>query len=63
MPLLRQIIRYAARKAASDPEARDKAIRVARHIAEEATEVARQENRAYAAGRAFRRVMEKSRDS
>ena len=57
--LLRQIARYVAQKAASNPEMREKALKAARGVAEEARQVAKEDDRAYAAGRAFRRAFDK----
>ncbi len=57
--LLRKIARYVAQKAASDPEAREKAIRGARVTLEEAKQIAKENDRAYAAGRALRRALDK----
>ena len=57
--LLRHLARYVAQKAASDPETRDKAVKVARGIVEEVKHVAAQDDRAFAAGRAFRRAFDK----
>jgi hypothetical protein len=57
--LLRQIARYVAQKAASDPEAREKVIKAARGAVVEATQIAKEDDRAYAAGRAFRRAFDK----
>jgi len=57
--LLRQIARYVAQKAASDPEAREKVVKAARGVVEEATQIAKKDDRAYAAGRAFRRAFDK----
>ena len=57
--LLRQIARYVVQKAASDPEAKEKAIRIAHAVAGEAKEIAGKDNRAYAAGQACRRAFEK----
>ncbi len=59
--LLRHIARYAAQKLASDPRAREKAARVARVVVGEARQIAREENKARAAGRALRRAMNKLR--
>ena len=56
---LRHIARYAAQKLTSDPQAREKAAKVARAVASEATQIARGEDRARAAGRALRRAMNK----
>jgi hypothetical protein len=57
--LLRHIARYVAQKLASDPQAREKAARVARVVVGEAKQIARREDKARAAGRALRRAMNK----
>ncbi len=57
--LLRHIARYAAQKLASNPRAREKAAKAARVVVDEARQIAREVDRARAAGRAFRRVMNK----
>ena len=57
--LLRQIARYVAQKAASDPEAREKMVAAARGVVEEATQIAKEDDRAYAAGRDVRRAFDK----
>lgn len=57
--LLRQIARYVAQKAASDPEAREKVVKAARGVVEEAKQIAKEDDRAYAAGQAFRRAFHK----
>ena len=57
--LLRHIARYAAQKLASDPRARQTAAKVARVVVDEARHIAREEDRARAAGRALRRAMNK----
>jgi hypothetical protein len=59
--LLRHIARYAAQKLASDPRAKEKAAKAARVIVGEAKQIAREGDRARAAGRAVRRVMNKLR--
>ncbi len=59
--LLRHIARYATQKLASDPRVREKAAKAARVVVDEARQIAREEDRARAAGRAFRRVMNKMR--
>ena len=61
--LLRHIARYAARKIASDPVARDKASRAARDIAKEAKQIATDQDPAKAAGRAMRRALNKLQDN
>ena len=57
--LLRKIVRYVAQKAASDPGAREKVVKAARVVAEEAKQITKGNDRAYAAGRAFRRAFDK----
>ena len=57
--LLRNIARYAAQKLASDPHAKEKASKAARVVVGEAKKIAREEDRARAAGRALRRAMNK----
>lgn len=57
--ILRQIARYFAHKAVSKPEAREQVVNVARDVVQEAKKIATEENRAYAAGRAFRRAFDK----
>ncbi len=57
--LLRHIARYAAQKIAADPRAREKAAKAARVVVGEARQIARQKDRARAAGRAVRRAMNK----
>jgi hypothetical protein len=59
--LLRNIARYAAQKLASDPHAKEKAFKAARVIVGEARQIACEEDRARAAGRALRRAMNKLR--
>jgi len=59
--LLRHISRYAAQKLASDPRAREKAAKVARDVVDEARHIAREKDKARAAGRALRRIMNKLR--
>ncbi|HSM19441.1 MAG TPA: hypothetical protein VK844_03615 [Hyphomicrobiales bacterium] len=56
---LRQIARYVAQKAASDPQAREKALKAARQVAGEAKKIAKEKDRAYAAGKAVRRAFNK----
>ena len=57
--LLRHIARYVAQKLASNPQAREKAARVARVVVGEARQIVRREDKARAAGRALRRAMNK----
>ena len=60
--LLRKIARYVAQKAASDPEAREKVVKGARVVFEEAKQIAKENDRAYAAGRAFRQAFRRAFD-
>lgn len=60
--LLRQLAQYAARKLASDPAAREQAAKAARAVAREAQQIVSDEDRAKAAGRAFRRALNKLQD-
>ncbi len=57
--LFRHIARYATQKLAADPRVRETAAKAARVVVDEARQIARGEDRARAAGRAFRRVMNK----
>ncbi len=57
--ILRNIARYAAQKLASDPRVRESAAKAARVVADEATQIARREDKALNAGRAVRRAMNK----
>ncbi len=57
--LLRHIARYATQKLASNPRAREKTAKAVRVIVDEARQIAHGKDRARAAGRAFRRVMNK----
>ncbi len=56
---LRHIGRYAAQKLASDPRLREKVAKVASAVVSEASQIAREEDRARAAGRAVRRAINK----
>ncbi len=57
--LLRNIARYVAQKLASNPQARETAVKAARVVVDEAKEIARKEDKAFAAGQAVRRAMNK----
>jgi len=57
--MLRQIARYVTQRAASDPEAREKVIKAARGVVVQATQIAKEDDRAYATGRAFGRAFRK----
>lgn len=57
--LLRHISRYAAQTIASDPRVRETAAKAARGVVDEARHIAREKDKAQAAGRALRRTMNK----
>lgn len=57
--LLDRLARYAAQRLASSPEVRETAAKAARAVVDEVTLIARDEDRARAAGRSFRRALEK----
>ncbi len=59
--LLRHIARYAARRLAASPRARELTASAARAAIEEGNRIARDENRPRAAGRALRRALGKLR--
>lgn len=59
--LLRTIARYAAQRLAADPRVREKAARVTQAAIDEGKRIAREENRAYAAGQAIGRTLNKLR--
>ncbi len=56
---LRNIVRYAAQKLASNPRARETAAKAARVVVDEARQIARRKDKAWTAGRALRRAMNK----
>jgi predicted ATP-dependent protease len=57
--LFRQLVRYAAQKVASDPEMKEKVINAAQEAVREARQVAGEDERAYAAGKACRRAFDR----
>jgi len=59
MTILRQLIYYAAQKAAANPEAREKALQAARAVVQKSEQFVKEDNRAYAAGRAVRQALDK----
>jgi hypothetical protein len=61
--LLRQIARYVVQKAASNPEVREKMVKVARGVVAETKQIAKEDNRAHAAGQALRQAYEKLRSN
>ena len=54
--------RMAVQRIASDPQARDKAIEVARVVAQETKTIVQDKDRARAAGRSFQRALNKLRE-
>jgi uncharacterized membrane protein len=57
--LFRKIARYVAQKAATDPAVKETMAKVARSVVDESKHIAKQDDRAYAAGRAFRRAFDR----
>ena len=57
MPVVKHLARVGLKKLVSDPEAREKAIKVARTVTEEAKQIAAEPDRARAAGKAFNRAV------
>ncbi len=57
--ILRNVVRYATQKLASNPQVRETAAKAARVVVDEAEQIARREDKALNAGRAVRRVMNK----
>ncbi|MGI9373056.1 MAG: hypothetical protein ACR2OJ_11220 [Hyphomicrobiales bacterium] len=59
---VRQIVQSIVTKVASDPKLREKATNVARDLVEEGKQIKQEEDRAYAAGKAFKRMVKKYTD-
>ena len=57
--LLRKLAQYVVQKAASDPEARDKVLKATLRGVGEAKNLAKENDRAYAAGQALRRALKR----
>ena len=55
--LVRHIARYVIQRAASNPERREKAIKAAQSVVKNVEQVAKADDRAHAAGRAFRKAL------
>lgn len=53
----KHLAQFAIKKLASNPEAREKAVEVARTVAREAKEIHAQEDRARATGKAFSKAL------
>ena len=62
MSLLSQFARTLVRKVTSDPKARAKFQQAASTVAREAGRIAKEDDRAYAAGKAFKRALNKLQD-
>ncbi len=61
--LLSKIARYIVQKAATDPRARETAAKVALGVVAKTKQIAGENDRAYAAGRALRRALNKSQQN
>lgn len=61
--LFRQFARHLVQKVAADPAMREKATRVAAGVVKEAKDIAAKDDRAYAAGKAVRRALNKLNNS
>ena len=59
MTILRQIVYYLAQKAAANPEAREKVMKAARGVIQKTQQIAKDNDRAYAAGRAVRKALDR----
>ena len=55
--VLKQLARLAAQKLASDPKAREKAVKTAQQVAKEARNISAEPDKARAAGKAFSKVL------
>jgi len=60
-PLLNRLALHVAQRLAARPEVQEKAAQAARAVVEEAKLIARDEDRARAAGRSFRRLIDNLR--
>ncbi len=56
--MLGRLARFAAQKIAANPQVREKAAEMARAVAQEAQNIAREDDRARAAGRSARRFLD-----
>jgi hypothetical protein len=57
--LFRHLSRYMTQKIASDPRAREMAAKAAQGVVNEAKQIAKEDDPAYAAGRAVKRALNK----
>ena len=62
MTIFRQLVYYVAQKAAANPEAREKATKVARGVIQKTQQIAKEDDPSYAAGRAVRQAFDKLRN-
>ncbi len=62
LPIVKHIVGFGLKKLASDPQARDKAVRIAKTVADEAKNIAAEPDRARAAGKAFNRTVRKFKE-
>ncbi len=60
--IIGRFARYAARRIAASPKARDFAVKAAKGVADEAKAVAKEEDKARAAGRSVRRIVNSFRN-
>lgn len=51
-------MRYAVQKVATNPQVREKAGKVARDVVEQSKDIVKEDDPAYAAGKAFRRALD-----
>ena len=61
MTILRQLVYYVSQKVVANPEAREKAAEAARAVIQKTKQIAKENDRAYAAGRAVRKALDKLR--
>ncbi len=57
LPVVKHLARVGIKKLMADPEAREKAVKVAQAVTEEAKQIAAEPDRARAAGKAFNRAV------
>ena len=62
MTIFRQLIYYVAQKSAANPDAREKATKIARGMVQKTQQIAKDDDPAYAAGRAVRHAFDKLRN-
>lgn len=62
-PLVSHFVRYAAQRIVASPRARELASTAAKGVSEEAKAIARSDDKARAAGRSFRKLLDSARGS